>query len=46
MTAQGVNPKTVKDIFDREQQRFHSERPKSAELLTRAKQHMPNGAQF
>jgi glutamate-1-semialdehyde 2,1-aminomutase len=43
MTAQGVNPKTVEEIFEREQHRFHSERPKSAELLTRAKQHMPNG---
>ena len=43
MPAQGVQSKRVLAIYEREQQRFHNNRPKSAELLIRAKKHMPNG---
>ncbi len=43
MNATAVNPDKVRAIYEREQQRFHQQRPVSAALLERAKQHMPNG---
>jgi len=43
MNATAVNPDKVRAIYEREQQRFHQQRPVSKALLERAKQHMPNG---
>jgi len=43
MPAADVAQERVKAIYERETERFHKTRPKSATLLKRAKRHMPNG---
>jgi glutamate-1-semialdehyde 2,1-aminomutase len=43
MAATGVSQEKVQALYQREQQRFSDDRPKSAALLIKSKQHMPNG---
>ncbi len=43
MPAVNVDQEHVKAIYDRETERFHNNRPKSATLLNKAKRYMPNG---
>ena len=43
MPAEAISPDRVAAIYRRETEIFHERRPRSAERLTRAKWHMPNG---
>lgn len=43
MPAKGIDPARVADLFEKERVAFVEARPRSAELLARARAHMPGG---
>ena len=43
MPAEAISPERVAAIYQQETAQFHARRPRSAQLLTRARRHMPNG---
>src|SRR5262245_693460 len=43
MPAHGIDPAKVKEIHDRELAQFIGSRPRTMDLLERARRHLPNG---